>query len=637
MGINDHLNEPQKKNKLTWLLGCGFAALITFCILAFVIIGGFAGIKALFRSQPEDIYVSVNSPSTAISPNESFQIVVNLSNQGRRNVTLSEIELPEELVRNALVTNVVPTASLQFGEMGMTTYPFDLVIAPDGQQVITFDFLALAPGNVQGNITIRTKSTTATAGFRVFITADRQAQEEAPESSDDVNEEPGMMMGTLIPYQSVVQIIALVEVNSELYEGWTGSGTIISEDGLILTNAHVVLSDRVYDVVDLVVAITLEPDTPPKQMFFADVVQVDENLDLAVIKVRSNLDGSEADFESLGIEPVPLGDADALELGDAIVIIGYPGIGGDTITLTRGEVSGFTPQAPYGNRAFIKTSATIAGGNSGGLAANAQGELIGVPTQLGTGDIQDLIVDCRALADTNRDGVIDDRDQCVSTGGFINALRPLSLALPMIESAKAGEVAIIEIPDSESHGEFQPEGSVVFEDDFIDNRNSWALGSDENGGVEIASDQLVISLGVENYIQWTTLPTTYDEIIMTAEAQFIQSTGDGEAGFICGLRNSENFTILEVSEDGFYTIWKYVDDEYVSLVEWTYSDVIDLSVPFTLSAFCGPDRLALAYNDVLLVDLEDENYVPGNIGLIAGTWDFPDVVVGYDRFTIIEP
>ena len=63
----------------------------------------------------------------------------------------------------------------------------------------------------------------------------------------------------------------------------------------------------------------------------------------------------------------PLGDSDALHLGDDILILGYPGIGGETITLTRGEVSGFhLCKRGYGNRAFIKTSATIAGGNSGG-------------------------------------------------------------------------------------------------------------------------------------------------------------------------------------------------------------------------------------------------------------------------------
>ena len=579
----------------------------------------------------------VSSPSSSIMVGEDFQIKVVITNNGKRNINITGIELPVELVSAALVTRVTPDGSSQFGELGLISYAYDLQIAPDGEETIFFDLTALEERDIQGNITVKTESTTTSSGFRVFISPLVMANETEDPSTAEETQEIEEMMGNLIPYQSVVQITAIVDVNDELYEGWAGSGTIISEDGLILTNAHVVLSDRVYDVVDLVVAITMEQDEPPVEMFYADVVQADEYLDLAVIKIRSKLDGSDADFASLGIEPVLIGEAKSLELGDPIIIIGYPGIGGDTITLTRGEVSGFTPQNPYGNRAFIKTSATIAGGNSGGLAANAQGELIGVPSQLGTGDAQDSIVDCRALADTNRDEVVNDEDQCVSTGGFINALRPITLALPMIEMAKAGEINIVQAPTAENYGEFQPEGNVILEDEFSDNRNVWALGGDENGSVDIFDGQLVIDLDLDSYVQWSSLPDIYPSLMMVTEGQFINSVGDGEAGFICGLKDQDNFTVLEVSEDGFFTIWKYEDDAFISLVDWTFSEVIDLSQPFKLSAYCGADRLVLALNDIILVETRDPNYTPGYVGLMAGTWDNPGVTVGYDTFVIMAP
>lgn len=63
--------------------------------------------------------------------------------------------------------------------------------------------------------------------------------------------------------------------------------------------------------------------------------------------------------------------------------MGYPGIGGEMTTFTKGVVSDFTCERGVEGRAFIKTDATIAGGNSGGLVANQQGESVGVPTQVG--------------------------------------------------------------------------------------------------------------------------------------------------------------------------------------------------------------------------------------------------------------
>jgi hypothetical protein len=445
------------------------------------------------------------------------------------------------------------------------------------------------------------------------------------------------MMGDVIPYRSVVQIIALVEMDGQLVEGWSGSGTIISEDGLILTNAHVILSDRYYNVVDLVVAITMEQDAPPVEMFFADVIQADARLDLAVIKVRSDLNGAPANFSSLGIEPVPLGNSDSLGLGDEIIIIGYPGIGGQTITLTRGEVSGFTSEDPYGNRAFIKTSATIAGGNSGGLAATVNGEIIGVPTQVGSGDITAEFADCRRLVDTNRDGFIDELDNCVPTGGFINALRPIRLALPLIEAARSGQVAIEEDMGSMEGQEYEPEGDVILYDEFTDNANDWGLMDDSDGVVDISGGKLRINVLPDQYYIWTTVQGSFDTFILVTEATVLKPRGDGDFGFICGVQDGSNFVALEITEDGYYSIWKMENGQTITLVDWAYSDEVANSSTYTIAAYCGADRLALAVNDVLLTETVDPNYQPGAVGLIAGTYDNPDFQIGFENFFIFEP
>jgi S1-C subfamily serine protease len=240
--------------------------------------------------------------------------------------------------------------------------------------------------------------------------------------------------------KAVVQIVAADQGRGgRLIPKWSGSGTIITPDGLILTNCHVALPSAMWeeeglDYDALVISLTTRSDQPPTPAYLAEVVQYDPDLDLAVLRITSTLDGNPVEPGTLNLPAVPIGDSDALEIGDPLYIFGYPDIGGETITMTAGTVSGFSSSRGVTGRAWIKTDTTVAGGNSGGAALNDAGDLVGIPTQFGSGG-NGATVDCRPYGDTNGDGKIDENDACIPLGGFINALRPVNLALPLIEAA----------------------------------------------------------------------------------------------------------------------------------------------------------------------------------------------------------
>lgn len=229
--------------------------------------------------------------------------------------------------------------------------------------------------------------------------------------------------------RSVVQLLVMVDGSMALW----GSGSVISDDGLILTNAHVVTPDLAVD--EIQVAVTTDADVAPQAMYRAEVRAADVALDLAVVQMTETLEGEP--YEDGEIRPMPVGDSDAVSIGDDLLIFGYPRIGGETITFTRGLVSGFTSDEVVGERAWIKTDATVAGGNSGGTAASTIGELVGIPTNLNAGTNVDP-VDCRPMRDTDRDGDIDADDVCVPLGGFLNGVRPVNVAAPMIDAVSRG-------------------------------------------------------------------------------------------------------------------------------------------------------------------------------------------------------
>ena len=267
---------------------------------------------------------------------------------------------------------------------------------------------------------------------------------------------------------SVVQIVAMREgFMGGMSSAWTGSGTIVHPQGVILTNCHVAnpramgMSSPPAD--RLGIAITEQSDRAPALSYFGECVCYDADLDLAVIRIVCDVKGRR--IKKLNLPAVALGDSDDLELGDRISIFGYPGIGGENVTFTSGSVSGFSKEDGVRSpRAWIKTDATISGGNSGGTAVNPKGFLVGVPTQAAAGS-GITPVDARPVLDTNRDGRVDQRDTPMAIGGFINGLRPLNLAIPLLE--KAGMRVAKDRGESHDMPEHKPAPIRGFDFDLI--------------------------------------------------------------------------------------------------------------------------------------------------------------------------
>ncbi|MEM7802797.1 MAG: trypsin-like peptidase domain-containing protein [Chloroflexota bacterium] len=244
------------------------------------------------------------------------------------------------------------------------------------------------------------------------------------------------MIQKILP--TVVQVVALQKgFFGNLSSAWTGSATCIDPRGYFLTNCHVA-NPRAMGMPSpaanaLAIAVLERSDEPPVLTYYVDIVNYAAELDLAVLKISKRIDGKS--IRGLKLPYLPVGDSDYIELGDFLSIFGFPGIGGDTVTFTSGNVSGFTKERGVrARRAWIKTDATIAGGNSGGTAVDLDGRLVGIPTQAaaGTGITP---VDARPVVDTNRDGRVDQRDSPIAVGGFINGLRPVNLAFPLLQQA----------------------------------------------------------------------------------------------------------------------------------------------------------------------------------------------------------
>ncbi len=143
-------------------------------------------------------------------------------------------------------------------------------------------------------------------------------------------------------------------------EGGLGSGVIVSSDGYILTNNHVV--DGATDV-----RVTL----PDRREFKAAVIGTDPKTDIAVLKI---------DASSLPV--ITVGNSSKLQVGDAVLAIGNPYGVGQTVTMGIVSATGRAGLGIEDYEDFIQTDASINPGNSGGALVNDRGELVGINTAI---------------------------------------------------------------------------------------------------------------------------------------------------------------------------------------------------------------------------------------------------------------
>lgn len=155
-------------------------------------------------------------------------------------------------------------------------------------------------------------------------------------------------------------VVGVVRYDNDQYYESTGygSGIVMSEDGYIITNAHVVANGTGFKI-----------QFNGGEVYDAEMVGYDLMTDLAVLKIPAT-----------GLTPAAFGDSDELKVGETVVAVGNPG--GDVLasTVTRGIVSAINREVQTTNyrMTYIQVDAAINPGNSGGALANEYGLIVGI-------------------------------------------------------------------------------------------------------------------------------------------------------------------------------------------------------------------------------------------------------------------
>ena len=175
--------------------------------------------------------------------------------------------------------------------------------------------------------------------------------------------------------KTIVQVqVGNVSEDGEFLPNGGGSGVVISDEGLIMTNHHVIDNSTEVRVV-----------FEDGRMYESEIIGSDKLTDIGLLKISAS-----------NLIPISIGNSDALLVGDLAVAIGHPLTLGAAPTVTTGVVSALARRLDVGGEAMnsgvtlfglIQTDAPITRGSSGGALINSNGELIGITTAIATADV----------------------------------------------------------------------------------------------------------------------------------------------------------------------------------------------------------------------------------------------------------
>jgi len=196
---------------------------------------------------------------------------------------------------------------------------------------------------------------------------------------------------------SVVQIYSYKDYGDEYLLMGSGSGSIISEDGIILTNYHVISDENGGVLDDFEICFLTSEYEAPVCDEYASVITYDEDLDLALLYPYVRYDFELEDWEiipeddEMWYPPVTFAATsyDAVDLPalrDEVSVVGYPASSlTETISITVGQITSFASLYDDAGESFVyrmETDAIVNPGNSGGAAFDKNDRFVGIPTEI---------------------------------------------------------------------------------------------------------------------------------------------------------------------------------------------------------------------------------------------------------------
>lgn len=188
-----------------------------------------------------------------------------------------------------------------------------------------------------------------------------------------------------------------------------------------------------------------------------------------------------------------------------------------------------------------------------------------------------------------------------------------------------------EIPDS---------GTVLFNDTFPSPESGWTTWNQDGSYVIYQADGLRFYVDKPNLDLYSKPGYGFADVRIEAEVIKIGGPDNNSYGIICRMQNEKNYYAFVISSDGYAGIIRVQEGVY----ELINSDSLEFAASINqgksinyLVATCKGNQLSFDINGVNQFLIEDDRFMSGDVGLIAGSFEDPGVEIFFDNFTVFQP
>ena len=186
-----------------------------------------------------------------------------------------------------------------------------------------------------------------------------------------------------------------------------------------------------------------------------------------------------------------------------------------------------------------------------------------------------------------------------------------------------------------------PGKQVLFQDNFSDSNSGWPSATDADKSANYSADgQYAIQAITTQQDVWAHPGQNFADASVEVDATKTNGPDNNGFGVICRFQDNDNFYYFMISSDGYQVIGKYQggQNQYLSAEKMQPTDAITAgNATNHVRGDCQGSTLTLYANGQQLSSITDTTFTSGDVGLIVGTFDEPNVGVSFDNFVVYQP